>query len=580
MEQQDNRIHFRKTLHFKMIMVLLFLGIIFLGALLCIYEMSCRRFEEELTYHSDTLTEQICRNVDVSLKELSEDTVPLTLTNERFGPLLIQMEDGDGRNGLFLRARVHYYLDEILSMNDDINWVAVIDSCEEAYLARRVSMPAGSVPVKTELTKLYLENEENLGARPGNTVWISSTNPEGIILMRSIFDFYTMRFCGCIMAEVQDTSIREIFNDIDSTKIGYFTIYDRNGEPLYSTSPAQAEEAYDGNNGTEKRGSILQTEYPISRVKLKLVHVVDLKEKNRRFSDLLYLISVVGVFAFGAAILLLWLLFGKMAKKLKVLLENLHRISRGEFELEPVLFARGDELDVLALSIQEMSVRIKGLMEQVVKNQELQQKNRYALLEARYHELQAQVNPHFLFNILQSINGIAQINGDKQVSRLICMLSKFFRGNVDRRNTSCELSEELEYAENYMELYREIYPDRLNIRWEVDDAFMRVRIPTYILQPIVENSLVHGMEPMIGTCTIRISVYEEEDKLVISVWDNGGGIDPDKLCELKEGKGVSKRVGIRNVQDRIRMFYGEEYGLSIDSEYHHYTEVRIMLPLL
>ena len=63
--------------------------------------------------------------------------------------------------------------------------------------------------------------------------------------MRSIFDFYTMRFCGCIMAEVQDTSIREIFNDIDSTKIGYFTIYDRNGEPLYSTSPAQAEEAYD-----------------------------------------------------------------------------------------------------------------------------------------------------------------------------------------------------------------------------------------------------------------------------------------------------------------------------------------------
>ena len=200
--------------------------------------------------------------------------------------------------------------------------------------------------------------------------------------------------------------------------------------------------------------------------------MVDLKEKNRRFSDLLYLISVVGVFAFGAAILLLWLLFGKMAKKLKVLLENLHRISRGEFELEPVLFARGDELDVLALSIQEMSVRIKGLMEQVVKNQELQQKNRYALLEARYHELQAQVNPHFLFNILQSINGIAQINGDKQVSRLICMLSKFFRGNVDRRNTSCELSEELEYAENYMELYREIYPDRLNIRWEVDDAFM------------------------------------------------------------------------------------------------------------
>ena len=139
--------------------------------------------------------------------------------------------------------------------------------------------------------------------------------------------------------------------------------------------------------------------------------------------------------------------------------------------------------------------------------------------------------------------------------------------------------EELEYSQNYLELYKDIYPDRLNIEWDVDERFLDVGIPTYILQPIVENSLVHGMEPMIGTCTIRIRVREQGGCLVISVWDDGGGIAPEKLKQLMDGMGESRHIGIRNVQDRIQMLYGKEYGLSIRSEHHEYTEVRLTLPL-
>ena len=272
-------------------------------------------------------------------------------------------------------------------------------------------------------------------------------------------------------------------------------------------------------------------------------------------------------------------MFGNMAKNLKILLDNIHRVSEGDFDLEPTLFRKGDEMDVLAFNIQEMSGRIKALMDQVVRDKEIQQQNQYQLLEFRYHELQSQVNPHFLFNILQSINGIAQINGDKQVSRLICMLSKFFRGNLERRNVSCQLREELEYSKNYLELYKDIYPDRLNIKWDVDQRFLHVRIPTYILQPIVENSLVHGMEPMIGTCTIWIRVKEEDGCLVIRIWDDGEGIEPEKLMRVMAGRDESRHIGIRNVQDRIQMLYGNEYGLSIRSEYHEYTEVKLTLPL-
>ena len=583
MEQQGNRIHFRKTLYCKMIVVTLLLGVTFFLALLWIYKASCSRFEEELTYHSDTLTEQICQNVDITLKELVEKTVPLTATNERFGPLLSAVRDEDvGKEIPFQRLRIRNHLEEMLSMNDDINWMAVIDRRNEIYLAYRDSRPRNTVPGSIELLSLYLDNKENLSNRPGNVVWLTSSNEDGLVLMRSVFDTNTMQFCGSIAAEVKNTSLKAIFEHIDSSKVGNFTLYDRNGMPIYSTDiqvTGGSQDRGERESGRGRARDYLYAEYPINRGKLKIAHVIDMTEKNRRFSDLLYLISGIGFLVFLVILVSLWLMFGNMAKNLKILLDNIHRVSEGDFDLEPTLFRKGDEMDVLAFNIQEMSGRIKALMDQVVRDKEIQQQNQYQLLEFRYHELQSQVNPHFLFNILQSINGIAQINGDKQVSRLICMLSKFFRGNLERRNVSCQLREELEYSKNYLELYKDIYPDRLNIKWDVDQRFLHVRIPTYILQPIVENSLVHGMEPMIGTCTIWIRGKEEDGRLVIRIWDDGEGIEPEKLMRVMAGRDESRHIGIRNVQDRIQMLYGNEYGLSIRSEYHEYTEVKLTLPL-
>lgn len=575
-----NRIRFRKTLYCKMIVVTLLMGVTFFLALLWIYKASCRRFEEELTYHSDTLTEQICQNVDITLKELAEKTVPLTDTNGRFGPLLsIVTEKDAGKEIPFLRLRIRNHLEEMLSMNYDINWIAVIDRRNQVYVAYRDSRPKGTVPDSIELLAMNIENQENLSDRPGNAVWLRSSNEDGIVLMRNVFDEGTMRFCGSIAAEVKNTALKDIFEHIDSTKVGSFTLYDRNGLPIYVTDALAQGKETSQSGGDEKNRNYLYAEYPISRGKLRIVHMMDMTEKNRRFSDLLYLISGIGLLVFLLIIVFLWLMFGNMAKNMKILLDNINRVSQGDFELEPTLFSKGDEMDVLAFNIQEMSGRIKALMDQVVRDREIKQQNQYQLLEFRYHELQSQVNPHFLFNILQSINGIAQINGDIQVSRLICMLSKFFRGNLERRKVSCELREELEYSRNYMELYKNIYPDRLKIEWNVDESLLSVRIPTYILQPIVENSLVHGMEPMIGTCTICITITGSGDRLVILVRDDGQGIESEKLARIMAGREESRHIGIRNVQDRIQMLYGKEYGLSIQSEYHVYTEVRLELPL-
>ena len=137
----------------------------------------------------------------------------------------------------------------------------------------------------------------------------------------------------------------------------------------------------------------------------------------------------------------------------------------------------------------------------------------------------------------------------------------------------------MDYAENYLKLYMDIYQDRLMVEIHVEESLRYVKIPTYILQPIVENAVVHGMEPSLKPCTVRITVAQKGEKMYIHVWDNGVGIDTEKLLNLQTGRAQSKRIGLRNVEERIRILYGEGYGLKIDSRQNEFTEVVLTLPV-
>lgn len=566
MENVEIKVQFRKTLYFKMIIVIFFIGITFFTATYCIYKISCNRFNEELNYYSDTLVQQVSQNIRSSLAEMSENSIPIMEINTSFGSILKSIKDENADN-TYLDLRIRYQLEETISITPNINWIAIVDSREKLHLLGRNFNLEESKYAQSIAARVYLDNQEALENRQGNIVWLKSPESDNLILMRSVFDLNSMQFCGCVMVEISNQFLQEIFNSIDSEKAGNFILYDKNNQILYSTF---GHGEFDSN--------LLTNDFSLENGKIKLTHFMDVEAGEQRFLDILNLTSMMGFVVLAVAIFLLWMMFGNTAKNMKILLNNLDEISEGNFNMQEVSFVKGEELDILAKNILKMSGKIEALMEQAGKDKEIHQMNEYKLLEMRYHELQSQVNPHFLFNILQSINGIAQINDDMQVSRLICMLSKFFRGNVDRRYTSCSMQEELEYAQNYMELYKEIYPERLNIEWSIDHSLDLVEIPTYILQPIVENSIVHGLEPMIEPCTIKISVFQQMDKIIIEIWDNGCGMKPEKLKQLLKETGQSKRVGINNVHNRIQILYGKQFGLTIKSKYQEYTEVRIKLP--
>lgn len=244
---------------------------------------------------------------------------------------------------------------------------------------------------------------------------------------------------------------------------------------------------------------------------------------------------------------------------------------------------RTDELGYMGKTFNIMTKKINKLVNDIYIEQITRK-------EAEIKSLQSQINPHFLFNTLESINWMAQLNGVPEISETVTSLSSLMEVNICRNNKMVLLSEELKYIDNYVYIMKKRYEDRLEIVKDVDEELLDFKLPGLLIQPLVENSIYHGVEKSCRKIlvTIRISKYENSS-IIIEVMDNGAGIDPDELKKLNDkfkATGINydqnntgrKGIGLENVNRRIKLFYGEEYGLILESTPDEFTKVRVILP--
>lgn len=211
------------------------------------------------------------------------------------------------------------------------------------------------------------------------------------------------------------------------------------------------------------------------------------------------------------------------------------------------------------------------------KNMEIRQK------ETQFKALSSQINPHFLYNTLEMIRMKALRNKDKEVADIVKILSKLMRKALEGNHKELPLSEELTFTEMYLQIQQLRFGKEqveYNITQNIKEDCMVIPL---IIQPIVENSFIHGIEPKEGKGIISIDVVEYEKNVYITIKDNGVGMTPSKLQALKailNQEDKSDRIGINNVNQRIKYFYGEEYGLDIESIYGEGTVAKITLPVL
>lgn len=205
------------------------------------------------------------------------------------------------------------------------------------------------------------------------------------------------------------------------------------------------------------------------------------------------------------------------------------------------------------------------------------------LRKAEFELLQAQINPHFLYNTLDAIVWSAEAGNQKQVVKMVGSLSEFFRSSLNKGKELVRVREELSHARSYLEIQQIRYQDILSYEIEVPEELFEYEIPKITVQPIVENALYHGIKNRRGGGKITITGEEGDNDYRIIVTDDGIGMDSERLAQITEGlsgknPGDVKIYGLYNVNERIKLFYGEEYGISIESEYDKGTRVVIRLP--
>jgi two-component system sensor histidine kinase YesM len=240
-----------------------------------------------------------------------------------------------------------------------------------------------------------------------------------------------------------------------------------------------------------------------------------------------------------------------------------------------------DEITELGMSFNIMIGKIRELLDSKIKEQE-------TLKKAEMRALQAQINPHFLYNTLDTIIWMAEAKKNDQVIEIVSALSSFFRISLSKGRDWITIGEEVERTKSYLTIQKIRYRDILDFKIEVDQEASDFTILKLILQPLVENALYHGIKNKRGGGTIIVRAKQKNvDEILLEVEDDGIGFTPEKLAQLKEELDddsgdirLESGFGVGNVNNRIRLYYGKQYGVTIKSEYNTGTIVALIIPAI
>lgn len=230
------------------------------------------------------------------------------------------------------------------------------------------------------------------------------------------------------------------------------------------------------------------------------------------------------------------------------------------------------EISILSESFDHMVRKIQELMERVKMEER-------TLRKAELRALQTQINPHFLYNTLDSIQWMCEQNKSKDAGDMVNALAKLFRISISKGSELISISKEIEHAKNYMVIQSYRYQDRFSYVFDVRGNVLSYMCNKIMLQPIIENALLHGIDVMDEEGEITIQVKEEAEFVVFSVADNGIGMTKERAKRiLKHDTNDNFGIGIKNVNDRIKIYFGQKYGLSIESELDEGTTIYIRIP--
>ena len=293
---------------------------------------------------------------------------------------------------------------------------------------------------------------------------------------------------------------------------------------------------------------------------------------NQNVGEMLRLSAVMAALILAAALLTSWLLSRLLGRPLRGLAAAMERFENDadHFTYRPVGGTR--EVRELSASFGHMVVRIQRLMT-TVREEEVN------LRKTELKALQAQINPHFLYNTLDSIAWMCEQGRSADAVNMVHALARLFRISISRGHELIPIAREIEHAESYLQIQKYRYKNQFTYEFDVDPACLTYYCNKITLQPIIENAINHGLDLLVDEGHITVEVRQDGEDIVFSVRDNGVGMSDELIASILEGGPEDRAgIGIRNVDDRLKIYFGKRYGLRITSEPDVGTCVEIRMP--
>lgn len=331
-----------------------------------------------------------------------------------------------------------------------------------------------------------------------------------------------------------------------------------------------------------KKGKLLERVIPIEEIGWELRYIISVKELTKDMNNLqqnsIFIIILTMVLILGMCTIIIQGIkgqLGQMTKECQLIGENSIK-----YRLKPV---GNNEIGTLVKHINLMLDQIEHMTRKIVNTQDLLFTAEIEKKQATINALESQINPHFLYNTLECIRNIAMAYEAEEIEEMVVLMADIFRYSIKAQEI-VSVKDEVQCIQNYFGIIRIRHNGRFSLEVGIDPAIMTQKIPKMILQPLVENAVNHGLEKRNGPGKVRIIGYYEKDCTIIEIQDNGVGIAPKQLEQLKdelnEPIGINNQhsIGIFNIHNRLRLTYGNEYGILYHSESNQGTSVKITIP--
>ncbi len=571
------------------------------------YKESAAAITSKTSTYSAQVMNQIAVNIKTELDRLENDSVEISLS-ELAQNVLINAENMSEWEIYNIESTFRDNLVKKFSILHDVSDVLLFTNSGKKINAY------GDRSFKLNFRKEFLDDYlEQLTGKKGTPVWKGAnhdaegvlvrfaTSPEQmnksdcILLGRAVLSLDTREIIGTLIIRTNERYFSNIYRNTNMGTDADIFVLDSEGNVVSSRNPKipAAKKYRDprlisellvrGEDDSKTfsfdmgEGSYLVAYSPIKSAGWFVVCTIPYSYIDSEARELRSTILLLSLACSILAVFLSYIFTLTISKPLKRLVSAMNEVEKGNLSIG-MLDKRNDEIGEVTDNFNKMLNEIKKLMEDV-KNQEIQKR------KAEIETLQAQINPHFLSNTLNTVKWLASAQKADNIEAIVSSLIHLLSVSMGKGEEFITIRQEIEYIKSYINIQEYRYYDKFRVVFEIEEEILNCRILKFLIQPLVENSIIHGTKSKTEQELIVIKGFKYENVLKITVTDNGVGIPGDKLSKLiasgqEDRKHSFSGIGINNVNDRIRMYFGYSYGLQIESVPNLYTTVELSVPII